>query len=77
MGPLPKIVTKSEEIFIWEGAPQAFLPPWCSVYQLEDPYTTREPLQTIVDFIKTWEGFPENDQKRRISKWAPEPKGLT
>ena len=33
----------------------------------------------IVEFIKTWEGFPENDQKfrpRRISKWATEPKGL-
>ena len=51
-----------------------------SVYHLEGPHTTKVPLETIVEFIKTWEGFPENDQKRRpsrISKWAPGSKVLT
>ena len=83
MGPLPKIVAQIRGDFDlgrgYHGAPTD-LPPWCSVCQLEDPHTTRGPLETIVEFIKTWEGFLENDQKmrpRRISKWAPESKGLT
>ena len=83
MGILPKIVAQIRGDFDlgrrYPGAPTGF-PSWCFVCQLEGPHTTRGPLDTIVELIKTWKSFPENGQKRRpmrISKWAPEPKGLT